>query len=150
VEGSNTAYSAQDGILYNKAKTTVVQVPIMKSGTLNLPSTLTSIGSYAFADCSGLTSVTIPGSVTSIGSYAFYACSGLTSVTIPGSVTSIGEYAFAGCSNLISVIFGVESNITTAWNNYAFSSGSSLWNAYTTAPKQGTYTRSGDTWTQTQ
>ena len=32
---------------------------------------VTSIGGYAFCDCSGLTSVTIPASVKSIGSYAF-------------------------------------------------------------------------------
>lgn len=55
---------------------------------------VTSIGSFAFRHCSGLTSVTIPGSVTSIGSYAFQHCSGLTSITIPNSVTSIGNYAF--------------------------------------------------------
>lgn len=42
-------------------------------------------------------------SVTSIGSFAFYDCSGLTSVTIPNSVTSIGEHAFANCSELLDV-----------------------------------------------
>ena len=64
----------------------------------------TSIGSYAFDDCSGLTSVTIPDSVKSIGTYAFCNCSGLTSVTIPDSVTSIGEYAFSNCSGLKEVL----------------------------------------------
>ena len=43
---------------------------------------VTSIGDYAFYNCSGLTSVTIPNSVTSIGDEAFYKCSGLTSVRI--------------------------------------------------------------------
>ena len=55
---------------------------------------MTSIGDYAFFDCSRLTSVTIGNSVTSIGDGAFYGCSGLTSVTIPNSVTSIGGWAF--------------------------------------------------------
>ena len=63
---------------------------------------LTSIGSYAFFNCTGLTSVTIPNSVTSIGEGAF-SSSGLTSVTIPNSVTSIGDYAFNGCEFLTSV-----------------------------------------------
>ena len=43
----------------------------------------------------GLTSVDIPDSVTSIDSYAFASCFGLTSVTIPDGVTSIGDYAFS-------------------------------------------------------
>ena len=64
---------------------------------------VTSIGDYAFCDCSGLISVTIPNSVTSIGESAFYECSGLTSVTIPNSVTSIGVRAFYECSGLTSV-----------------------------------------------
>jgi hypothetical protein len=130
VAESNTAYSTQDGILYNKAKTTVIQVPRAKSGALNLPDTLTSIGANAFSDCSGL-----------------------TSVTIPGSVTSIGNEAFSGCTGLTSVIFGAGSDITTQWNSNTFSgsstaSGTRLWNAYSSGTKPGTYTRYGDMWTQ--
>ena len=64
---------------------------------------VTSIGDYAFRDCSNMTSVTIPKGVKSIGSRAFYNCSSLTSVTIPDSVTSIGSYAFGACNNIKEV-----------------------------------------------
>ena len=78
-------------------------------GAIEIPSTLNgylvrSVGDYAFADCSGLTSVTIPEGVTNIGYYAFCYCSGLTTVTIPEGVTSIGDYAFSGCSGLTSFL----------------------------------------------
>ena len=43
--------------------------------------------------------------VTSIGSYAFCNCTSLTSITIPDSVTSIGEYAFALCDSLTDVYY---------------------------------------------
>ena len=69
-----------------------------------LKNSVTSIGEYAFSDCSSLTSVTIPNSVTSIGEYAFSGCSSLTSVTIPNGVTSIEHGAFSSCSSLTSVI----------------------------------------------
>ncbi len=65
-----------------------------------------SIGDYAFWDCTGLTSVTIPSSVTSIGNGAFEGCTGLTSVTIPSSVTSIGIHSFSGISGLSIVLSG--------------------------------------------
>ena len=64
---------------------------------------MTSIGDWAFYNCSGLTAITIPESVTSIGASAFSHCSSLTSVTIPESVTSIGYGAFSDCSSLTSV-----------------------------------------------
>ena len=70
---------------------------------LVIPDGITSIGSYAFSGCTGLTSISIPDSVTSIGSNAFYGCTGLTSVTIGNSVTSIGEWAFSGCYGLTSI-----------------------------------------------
>ena len=83
-------------------------VPTTTTGALVIPSSIngysvTSIGSYAFCYCSGLTSVTIPDSVTSIGTWAFVDCIGLVSVTIPDSVTSIGQYAFYNCSGLTRV-----------------------------------------------
>ena len=84
---------------------------------------VTSIGDWAFVECSGLTSVTIGNSVTSIGDYAFLRCSGLTSVTIPNSVTSIGEYAFEGCSGLTSVTIP---NSVTSIGSSAFSGCSGL------------------------
>ena len=61
---------------------------------------VTSIDSYAFYNCSGLTSVVIPNSVTSIGEWAFFGCSGLTSIEILDGVTGIGEEAFRGCCDL--------------------------------------------------
>ena len=68
-----------------------------------IPDNVTSISSYAFYNCTGLTSVTIPNSVRRIGGYAFYNCTGLDSINIPDSVTSIGNGAFCKCSGLTSV-----------------------------------------------
>ena len=62
-----------------------------------------NIPSYAFYNCTSITSITIPDSVTSIGDGAFNNCEGLTSVTIPDSVTNIGNSAFAYCSGLTSI-----------------------------------------------
>ncbi len=64
---------------------------------------VTSIGGWAFENCTSLTSVTIPDSVTSIGKVAFAGCRSLTSVTIGNSVTSIGESAFEYCRSLTSI-----------------------------------------------
>ena len=49
---------------------------------MTIPDSVTTIGKYAFRNCTGLTSVTIPDSVTSIGNSAFYGCHGLETVTI--------------------------------------------------------------------
>ena len=82
---------------------------------LVIPSSVTSIGDYAFCGCSGLTSVTIPNSVTSIGEEAFSVCSGLTSVSIPNSVTSIGSSAFGYCTGLTSVT--IPNSVTNIGEN---------------------------------
>ncbi len=88
-----------------------------------IPNSVTTVGEYAFSDCSSLTSVTIPDSVTTIGRYAFYDCYSLTSVTIPDSVTTIGDNAFYWCSSLTSVT--IPDSVTTI-GDYAFDGCSSL------------------------
>ena len=83
---------------------------------VTIGNSVTSIGKYAFYNCTGLTSVTIPNSVTSIGNNAFYKCSGLTSITIPNSVTSIGDYAFQNCSGLTGELV-IPNSVTSIGNN---------------------------------
>ena len=91
--------------------------------SIEIPNRVTSIGSDAFDGCSGLTSVTIGNRVTSIGNTAFSYCTGLTSVTIPNSVTSIGDYAFYECYHLTSVTIG---NSVTSIGSSAFGGCSSM------------------------
>ena len=73
---------------------------------IDIPNSVTSIGSSAFSGCTGLTSITITNSVTTIGNSAFYNCTGLTNIDIPNSVTSIDSYAFSNCTDLTSVSIG--------------------------------------------
>ena len=92
------AVTYNDGYKYTGNVEIPVRVPYRKENFL-----ITSIGSRAFENCRGLTSVTIPNSVTSIKGYAFSGCKGLSSVSIPNSVTSIGNCAFSGCALLTSI-----------------------------------------------
>ena len=88
-----------------------------RSSGVVIPDGVTSIGRWAFSDCSVLIRVTIPGSVTSIGDWAFDGCTGLKNIIIPDSVTSIGDHAFSGCFGLTSVTIG---NSVTSIGDCAF------------------------------
>ena len=125
VEASNTAYCSLDGVLFNKAQTTLVQAPLAMTGSYVVPSGVTNIAYAAFYYCVGLTNITLPSSVVTVEDWAIASCESLTkltipngvqnfkiwavaycfrlsSVTIPGSVASVGDYAFRGCTNLAS------------------------------------------------
>ena len=126
VESGNLYYDSRDdcNAIIEKSNNTLI------TGCKNttIPNSVTSIGSYAFSGCSGLTTVTIPNSVTSIGDYAFSSCSGLTSVTIPNSVTSIGYMAFCGCSGLTTVhIADLEAWCKISFSSDCFSTGHHLY-----------------------
>lgn len=99
--------------------------------SITIPESVTSIGNCAFADCSGLKSIKIPESVTSIGDHAFENCKSLTSITIPKLVNSIEYSTFKGCTNLTSVSIGYVQRI----GDYAFADCSKIkeiysWNSY--------------------
>jgi hypothetical protein len=112
VESSN--YSSENGILFNKDKTALVQYPGGKTGHYDIPDSVAIIEVQAFFGCTGLTSLTIPNSVTTIGQDAFSYCTGLTSVTLGNSVKTIGDYAFGACSSLKSVT--IPNSVTTIGN----------------------------------
>ena len=104
VDANNAEYSSENGVLFDKAKTILIQYPPAKTDiNYTIPSSVTSIVNDAFYKCTGLMSVTIPNSVTSIGGEAFAECSNLTSIVIPNSVTSIGYSAFIRCSSLTTI-----------------------------------------------
>ena len=98
VDVNNNIYSSIDGVLFNKEQDKIIFFPYNKSDSYEIPDSVTSIGNWAFKNCSSLTNITIPNSVTSIGERAFSECANFTSITIPDSVTSIGEGAFSSCS----------------------------------------------------
>ena len=72
VDEDNLFYSSDNsGVLFSKDKTRLVHVPGAISGSYTIPDGVRSISSYALANCTGLTSVTIPDSVDWIGEGAF-------------------------------------------------------------------------------
>ena len=89
------------------------------------PSSLTTIGSYAFYNCDGLREISIPGNIKTIGKYTFNNCDALESVEIIGTET-IGNSAFNSCKNLRSVYLKDVGTIGT----YAFGNCQSLQNVY--------------------
>ena len=64
---------------------------------------VTSIGSYAFSDFTGLQYVEMANSVTKINTGAFYNCTSLYSFKLSDSLTYIGDNAFYNCNFLSSV-----------------------------------------------
>lgn len=69
-----------------------------------IPDSVTTIGYEAFCGCGNLKSIEIPNSVTEIGMGAFWQCYSLESVEIPNSVTTIGQGAFSDCKNLTNIL----------------------------------------------
>ena len=107
-----------DYAFYNFALVTDVSIPdgITRIGqnafwgtgltSIEIPTSVSQIGSCAFQNCKQLSSVVIPDEITTIEVGLFAGCTGLTNITISNSVTSIGGHAFDGCTALADVYYG--------------------------------------------
>lgn len=122
VEGPYT-YTVTNG------EATITDCDLEISGDVVLPDRLggfpvTTIGEYAFSDCTSLTAVTIPEGVTCIEMWAFGYCTSLVSVSIPESIVSIGASAFDSCTILsdADIPEGVISIGSYAFNKCAIAS----------------------------
>jgi len=74
-----------------------------KLTNIELPKSLTCIGSWTFDGCEGLIGIELPKNLTSIGGRAFDGCIGLTNIKLPESLTSIGHEAFKNCTGLTNI-----------------------------------------------
>ena len=152
VDPENAAFSSDGrGLLYNKAQTELIRVPVAASlDGYAIPEGVTSISADAFRDCFALTELAIPAHVTEIGNRAFSNCSNLRSITLPEGlaeirngtfsncirltalalperVTSIGWSAFEGCFRLAEIT--IPQSVTSI-QGYAFESCISLQSVY--------------------
>lgn len=151
VDSANQSFSSTDGVLTNKAGSTLIHYPegnlrttyavpesVLSIGdsaftgasrltevSFSDQSALTSIGNNAFQNATALGTLNIPPTLSSLGTYAFSNASSLLAITIPAAVTSIGSNTFKSATSLASVIFAPGSQLTSIGTS-AFNGTSSL------------------------
>ena len=115
VSAANMYFKSIDGVLFNADATKIIWFPLGKDGDYTLPSSVKSIGEYAFRNCR-ITSFTMPDNITEIGMGAFYGSS-VESVTLSNSLATIPQATFQQCLNLKSIHIG---SATSLIGEYAF------------------------------
>lgn len=115
VSDSNSLYTVESGVLYNKDKTALVSVPCGHT-EVTLPETVVEIGAGAMSGFGSLTTFDASG-VSKVGEYAFAGCSKLQEVTFASDIKVLPEGVFSGCKKL-ETVNGIE-NVTEV-GSYAF------------------------------
>lgn len=124
VSADNPIYAGQDGVLFNKTFTSLIQCPNSKSG-YSIPLSVDKVCMDAFIGCTMLETLLIPYSVQNIESSAFAGCTGLTELEFPNTIHLIPYACCSGCTSLQSVI--IPESIDTI-SDVAFSMCTSLTN----------------------
>ncbi|MFQ8892558.1 MAG: leucine-rich repeat protein [Clostridium sp.] len=118
VDKNNINYIDEDGILFSKDKSTLIQYPSGKTEeSYKVPSSVKILAPYSFNYCSMLNSIEILNSITTIEEGTFTECNNLKEITLPNSITSIKKFTFQGCSELTSITIP---NSVTSIEEYAF------------------------------
>jgi hypothetical protein len=129
VDYRNTSYSSENGILYNKDKTLVIECPTKKSGVVTINNNTLRVGDGAFDGCSLLTAIVFSGNLEEIGAGAIFDCISLSELTIPSSVTRIEKYAVAFCYSLKNVYL-LGNTVNIEWGAFSNCNSSTTINAY--------------------
>jgi hypothetical protein len=113
VDAGNPMYSSVDGVLFNKAGTTLIRYPGGKTGPYMLPKGVTTIGDGAFWGCPTLQTITIPKTVTNIQGGALVDCSRLAEVYFEGNAPALASLAFG--ADRTATIYHLPG--TTGWSS---------------------------------
>ena len=128
VQAGNSHYSSKDGVLLSGDGKDILWFPMGKGGEYTLPSTVTTVGDYAFRNCR-IETFHFADGLISIGKYAFYNSS-VKEVSLPSTVKQIPTGLFQKCADLTTVHLGKN---TEMLGDYVFD-GCPITNLYISAP----------------
>ena len=104
VDSENQTFSSENGILYNKDKTAIVQYPRAKKGEEYVfLDSINKVNNYAFVYCGNLKRIIVNDEVTEIGTDAFSYCNNLTEIKLSKKINIISKNAFYNCISLESI-----------------------------------------------
>ena len=93
--------------------------------SITIPSTITTVGEYAFAHNEDLKKVLL--NCANLGAHAFQGCTSLSDVQLLSNVTAVSNYCFADCGELSNFLVGFSNRMTlTSIGDYAFANDSKL------------------------
>ena len=110
VPETNLNFKVEEGVLFNKNQTVLIQCPIKKSGQYTIPTSVITVENSAFYNCDLLTNIIIPNSVSTIGNASFAYCKGIKNISLPNSILTIDNQAFSNCTSLDSISIGNSIN----------------------------------------
>ena len=128
VQAGNSHYCSKDGVLLSGDGKNILWFPMGKEGEYTLPSTVTTVGDYAFRNCR-IETFHFADGLTSIGKYAFYNSS-VKEVSLPSTVKQIPTGLFQKCADLTTVHLGKNTELL---GDYVFD-GCPITNLYISAP----------------
>lgn len=128
VQAGNSHYCSKDGVLLSGDGKSILWFPMGKEGEYTLPSSVTTVGDYAFRNCR-IETFHFADGLTSIGKYAFYNSS-VKEVSLPSTVKQIPTGLFQKCADLTTVHLGKNTELL---GDYVFD-GCPITNLYISAP----------------
>ena len=121
VDEENQTFFAEDGLLYSK-NNELVRVPLnYQNKTLTIKEGITALADYSVSNVLSIEKVVLPSSLKTIGNYAFYYDQWLRECDLPSGVESIGEFAFRNCQKLETIDLGTS--LTSIGNGAFYTSG---------------------------